>query len=179
MTIEIKNKEMNFAEMSWSITSYIEAAWAAIASVGWYLVAIAVGLVYAHPYLKEKYKSWKLKKDELEYAAKYHKNPDLLQERLAGMEAARQRMQEKYLREAALAREREEMRKEQKRQELLKFAEGQNFGKKLGSSNDEASTSAGPSKSRILKEDYNPLMGSSGRGYKPPKRSCCGKGGCG
>lgn len=26
---------------------------------------------------------------------------------------------------------------------------------------------------------YNPLMGDSSRRYRPPKRSCCGKGGCG
>lgn len=26
---------------------------------------------------------------------------------------------------------------------------------------------------------YNPLMGDNARRYRPPKRSCCGKGGCG
>ena len=31
----------------------------------------------------------------------------------------------------------------------------------------------------VLFLEYNPLMGDSTRGYRPPKRSCCKKGGCG
>jgi len=32
---------------------------------------------------------------------------------------------------------------------------------------------------RFVFAEYNPLMGDSSRGYRPPKRSCCKKGGCG
>lgn len=31
----------------------------------------------------------------------------------------------------------------------------------------------------LLITEYNPLMGDGSRGYRPPKRTCCGKGGCG
>lgn len=31
----------------------------------------------------------------------------------------------------------------------------------------------------LLITEYNPLMGDGSRGYRPPKRSCCKKGGCG
>ena len=52
----------------------IVTVWNAIASVGWYIIAVVISLWLASPYIREKYTSWKLKKDEQEYAAKYHKS---------------------------------------------------------------------------------------------------------
>lgn len=136
---------------------YLFPVWAAIASVGWYIFFVVIGLFFASPYLSEKYQSWKQKKDEKEYAAKYHKSkkiiivkiktiqmkifninfsidPDLAEERLRGIEAARQRMQDEYRQAAEIARQKEEERKEAKRQELEKLANNLDGGQKLGTS---------------------------------------------
>ncbi|XP_012265177.2 uncharacterized protein LOC105691348 [Athalia rosae] len=155
------------------VSSYVDAAWQTLATFGWYLVAIGVVLLYLSPQIKQRYSIWIRKREEAEYSAKYHKNVDLCQERLAGVEAARQRMQEKYAEAAKLAQQKEQERIEKKKQELLDLVEGKNVGQKLGRAKSEASTS------NSTKQGYNPLMGDSSRGYRAPKRSCCGKGGCG
>lgn len=109
----------------------IVTVWNAIASVGWYIIAVIILFLLASPYIREKYTSWKLKKDEQEYAAKYHKSkykydkittlhvyymliwfyhnidPDLLQKRLSGLEASRQKMQEEYYQKSILAQQKE------------------------------------------------------------------------
>lgn len=111
--------------------------------MGWYVVAIIVVSLCLSTRIQEKYNNWKRKKDDLEYAAKYHKgktgfmnsliiilpictlptqdlyvislhatfcriDPDVYQERLAKMEAARLRMQEKYAADAEKARQKEQ-----------------------------------------------------------------------
>ena len=53
---------------------YIFLVWAVIRSVGWYIVGISVVLIYTWPYIQKKWKSWKKKKDDQEYDAKYHKS---------------------------------------------------------------------------------------------------------
>nr|XP_003700464.1 PREDICTED: uncharacterized protein LOC100880405 isoform X1 [Megachile rotundata] len=156
--------------------SYFKAVWASIASVGWYIVAIFVCCWYASPYIQEKYRKWKLRIDERDYAAKYHKDPDLLQERLSALEASRQRMQEKYYEKCVLARQ-EEKEKEIKR-EAARLIDNAFAGQRLGNSSRDESTFVQKNK-KSLKGDYNPLMGDNSRGYRPPKRTCCGKGGCG
>ncbi|XP_014608725.1 PREDICTED: uncharacterized protein LOC106789211 [Polistes canadensis] len=154
---------------------YFKMAWVYVASVGWYIVALLGVIWYFYPYIQDKYTRWKVKKDEEEYAAKYHKNPDLLQQRLLEMEASRQRMQEEYIKSTLAVKEKEEERMQKKKEDVSNFLDGNILGR---GSKDEASTSRGP-KSKSLKPEYNPLMGDSSRGYRPPKRSCCGKGGCG
>lgn len=156
--------------------SYFNMLWAYVASVGWYIVALLGIGWYTYPYIQDKYTKWKIKRDEQEYAAKYHKNPDLLQQRLSELEAARQKMQEEYQKATLAAKEKEEEQKRKKQEEINKLL---NVPQKLGGErNNEPSTSRGP-KSKSLKPEYNPLMGDSSRGYRPPKRSCCRKGGCG
>lgn len=114
--------------------------------------------------------------DEQDYAAKYHKNPDLLQERLSAVEASRQRMQESYYERCVLA-QREEKEKAEKK-EAARFVDYASIGHRLGNGSRDESTFT-QKKSKSLRGDYNPLMGDNSRGYRPPKRSCCGKGGCG
>ncbi|XP_051162503.1 uncharacterized protein LOC127282366 [Leptopilina boulardi] len=155
-----------------SSNTIIGVAWQWIASIGWYLVGLCFILLMASSYLQEKYNSWKSKKDEAEYSAKYHKDPDIVYQRLTAIEDARNRMQEKYNQDSETCKQKAEENKERKRQELLNSSDGKNNGYKLGGSTSD-------SKSRLLKQEYNPLMGNSSRGYRPPKRSCCGKGGCG
>lgn len=154
---------------------YFQMAWAYIASVGWYIVALIGVIWYTYPYIQDKYTNWKIKKDEAEYAAKYHKNSDLLQQRLSAVEASRQKMQEQYLKSTLIAKEKEEERKQKKKEEVNNLLDDDIMSQ---GSKDEPSTSKGP-KSKALRRGYNPLMGDSSRGYRPPKRSCCGKGGCG
>lgn len=57
-----------------NLTLEIETVWTIIVSVGWYLIAIAISFWYASPYIWAKYIKWKLKKDDQDYAAKYHKS---------------------------------------------------------------------------------------------------------
>lgn len=47
--------------------------WAAIASVGWYILGALIAFFFASPYLADKYRKWKNRKDEQEYEAKYKK----------------------------------------------------------------------------------------------------------
>ncbi|CAD6237273.1 GSCOCG00002226001-RA-CDS [Cotesia congregata] len=147
--------------------SYLSMIWEAIASVGWYIVGVVVLSIWMYPYLEEKYKSWKQKKDDEEYSAKYHKNPDVFEERMRAVEAARLRLQQKYLEEAERAKEQEEERKKLKQEQLKKLLNGTEGGNKLGTG--ESSNSS------YLRDEYNPLMGESSQGYRAPKRSCCGK----
>ncbi|CAK9796829.1 hypothetical protein ANTPLA_LOCUS971 [Anthophora plagiata] len=154
---------------------HFRTVWTFIASVGWYLVGIMISFWLASPYIRKKYASWKLRKDEQDYAAKYHKNPDLLQERLSALEASRQKMQEEYYKKCTLVQEQKEKMKRSSRPILNNAL----LGHELGSKNDDQSFST-EKKHKSIKAEYNPLMGNSSRGYRPPKRSCCGKGGgCG
>ncbi|XP_012228598.1 selenoprotein S-like [Linepithema humile] len=157
--------------------SYFQTIWTPIASVGWYLVAVAVIAYYAFPHIEEKYKSWKLARSQQNGTA-INKKTDQIPQLSANVELARQKMQEVYNKNSVLAQVKEEEEKEKKRQKILKLLENKNVGQKLGSTPDDEmpSTSA---KSKSFKSEYNPLMGDSSRGYRPPKRSCCKKGGCG
>ena len=53
---------------------YVLLVWAGIAYVGWYILAALIALIFAAPHIQEKYTAWKCKRDEAEYAAKYHKS---------------------------------------------------------------------------------------------------------
>ncbi|XP_057318503.1 uncharacterized protein LOC130663349 [Microplitis mediator] len=149
--------------------SYLSMIWGAIASVGWYIIAAIVVSVWASPYIKEKYKSWKQKKDDEEYSAKYHKNPDIFEERTRAIEAARQRMQQQYLERAELAKQQEEEKKRLKQEQVMKLLKDAEGGNRLGTSDQPSSSKSS------FRDEYNPLMGESSRGYRAPKRSCCGK----
>ncbi|OXU19441.1 hypothetical protein TSAR_013268 [Trichomalopsis sarcophagae] len=172
-----------FEEFNWEVKPpYHKFVWAVIRSVGWYLVGISIVLVYTLPHISKKWNSWKKKKDEKEYDAKYHKNVDLSIELLVATQLARERMQEKYLRDREIALQKEDERKEKKRQELLRL-QNQSSGHRL---NEDSSENVGPSSSSSkssrtnLRGEYNPLMGGGSGRYVPPKRSCCKKGGgCG
>lgn len=155
--------------------------WVPIASVGWYIVGLGIIALYTFPHVQEKYKSWKVARNQRDGAA-LSKKTDQLPQLSANVELARQKMQEVYDKNRALAQIKEEEEKEKKRQKILKLLENKNVGTRLGTADDETpSTSTAPSTSAKskLKSDYNPLMGDNTRGYRPPKRSCCKKGGCG
>ncbi|KYN44760.1 Selenoprotein S, partial [Trachymyrmex septentrionalis] len=159
--------------------SYFQTIWAPIASVGWYLVGLWIIAFYTFPHIQEKFKSWKVARNQQDVAL--GKKTDELPQLSANVELARQKMQEAYDKSRTLAQIKEEEEKEKKRQKLLKLLENKNVGTKLGSITDDEtpSTSTNTDTKSKLKSEYNPLMGDSTRGYRPPKRSCCKKGGCG
>ncbi|KAK9512180.1 hypothetical protein O3M35_000655 [Rhynocoris fuscipes] len=136
-----------------------------LVNYGWYIVGLGIFYLVFRDKINALLDSWYTKRAEREYAAKYHKNPDLGRARLEAMEAARQRMQEELNRKAAEAEIRKKELEEKKRLEKLQRLSGDTGGNRLG----------GAASSK-----YNPLMNDSGGRYKPPKRSCCKKGGgCG
>ncbi|XP_076754299.1 uncharacterized protein LOC143425432 [Xylocopa sonorina] len=149
-------------------------------TIGWYLIAILISFWFASPYIRAKYTSWKQRKYEEEYAAKHHKNPDLLflQERLSALEASRQKMQEEYYEKCALVQQEGIRKGRAKKVSRLIIGNNSSIGCKLGSKGNDRSSFTG-SRHRSLKDDYSPLMGDGSRGYRPPKRTCCGKGNCG
>ncbi|KYN03255.1 PREDICTED: uncharacterized protein LOC108773588 [Cyphomyrmex costatus] len=155
--------------------SYLQTIWAPIASVGWYLIGLGIIALYTFPHIQEKFKSWKVARNQRD--AVLGKKTDELPQLSANVELARQKMQEAYDKTRVLALIKEEEEKEKKRQKVLKLLENKNVGTRLGSTTDDETPSTS-TKSK-LKSEYNPLMGDSTRGYRPPKRSCCKKGGCG
>lgn len=154
--------------------SYFQTIWALIAPVGWYIVGLMIILYYTFPHIEEKYKSLRTRSQQNNAIGK---KTDELPQLSANVELSRQKMQETYNKNCTLAQIKEEEEKEKKRQKILKLLENKNVGTKLGSATDDETPSTS-TKSK-LKSEYNPLMGDSNRGYRPPKRSCCKKGGCG
>jgi len=155
--------------------SYLQTIWAPIASVGWYLVGLGIIALYTFPHIQEKYKSWKGKNQR---DGALGKKTDELPQLSANVEMARQKLQEAYDKSRVIAQIKEEEEKEKKKQKVLKLLENKNVGTRLGSATDDEGPSTS-SKSKSLRSDYNPLIGDNARGYRPPKRSCCKKGGCG
>ncbi|XP_017764478.1 PREDICTED: uncharacterized protein LOC108553904 isoform X2 [Eufriesea mexicana] len=160
------------------ISSYFKTIWDNIASIGWYIIGIMICIWYASPSIQERYASWKLRKEEEEYAAKYHKNTDLLQERISSMEASRQKMQQEYYKKCMLVQQEGTERRKTTRGTLGLSLDSNVLGQRLEKKNNDLPPSTGK-KNNSLREEYNPLMGDSSRSYRPPKRSCCGKGSCG
>ncbi|KAL3286285.1 hypothetical protein HHI36_000794 [Cryptolaemus montrouzieri] len=137
-----------------------------IEDYGWYfLICVVAGLYIYNTYLKQKVREYMKWKSEQEYSAKYHKNPDLLEKRLNAQQEVVKKLQAKYDRDAEEFAKKIEEKETQKREDLMKKLEGKG-GAKLGTT---------------FKPEYNPLMGAgTSGGYRPPKRSCCKKGGgCG
>ncbi|XP_014244034.1 selenoprotein S-like [Cimex lectularius] len=132
---------------------------------GWYLVGLGIFYLIYRDKINKYLDDWYTRREEQKYAEKYHKNPDLARERLEALTAARQKMQEELNQKAKEAEERRKEREEQKRLEREKLLTGHKLG--------------GSSSQSPYKKEYNPLMGDGGSSYRPPKKSCCKKGGCG
>ncbi|XP_050293519.1 selenoprotein S A-like [Anthonomus grandis grandis] len=160
------------------IINYINFCILFIQNYGWHMLFGGIILYYVYKQfikgmLKSAflgYDSYKKKKDEAQYAAKYHKDPDLFAARLSAQQERAQKLQEKYDEEAKIHQAKLKEKEAKKQQEVLRLLEqsGQ-AGHKLGE---------GSSKS--FRPDYHPLMGpGTSSNYRPPKRTKCGGGGCG
>ncbi|XP_034234818.1 selenoprotein S-like [Thrips palmi] len=160
------------------IFSFVEYIYA---TFGWYILGFIVLSLYLWSKIQPSYEAWRKKREEDEYAAQIHKNPDLFRARQEAIIAARQRMQEEHDRQAKIKAERAQELEEQKREEWIARQTGTG-GRRLGNEPSKSCEAVpGPSKKKdsSFKPEYNPLMGAgSSSGYRPPKRGCPG-GGCG
>ncbi|XP_063235303.1 selenoprotein S-like [Bacillus rossius redtenbacheri] len=98
-------------------------------------------------------------------------HPEVSEQRMRELDAARRRMQSEYDAKAALAAERRKELEEQRRQEFLNQHRA-DPGHRL-------SDGAGTSASKSLRAEHNPLSGPSGSGRYRPARPSCPGGGCG
>ncbi|XP_014487334.1 PREDICTED: selenoprotein S A-like [Dinoponera quadriceps] len=162
---------------SYGSSSYFQIIWSPIASVGWYIVGLLAITYYVYPHIQRKYKNWKLVRNQQDDTV-HCKKTDQLSRTSADVELVRQKLQETYNLICAVAKLEEEVEKEKKRQKVIKMLEDKEVGRRLGSASDNEAPSTS-SNSKPFKSSYNPLMGDGIRRYRPPKRSCCGKGGCG
>ncbi|XP_065345867.1 selenoprotein S B-like [Cloeon dipterum] len=173
------------------VTTILDGVASIMQIYGWYIfVGIAVGILAWHKWLRQKYWNWQREKDEREYAAKYHKNPDIGVGRFReeAMLTARRKQQEELARASALYAEQEKERQEELErlklennlQRNLGINPGRRLGNTLDSNADEVMANAElMKKGRAFKKEYNPLDGGSGgAGYRAPKKGCPG-GGCG
>ncbi|CAH1154797.1 unnamed protein product [Phaedon cochleariae] len=111
---------------------------------GWYILISGVIMAYLYQrYLRTIVDHYRIKRDEAEYAAKYHKNPDLVTARLTAQEQRTLQLQEKYRRDAEEHKRKIEEKEAKKREALLnKYSE--EGGHKLGASNNDENKSFKP-----------------------------------
>ncbi|XP_066141453.1 selenoprotein S-like isoform X2 [Euwallacea fornicatus] len=162
--------------------------WSIFQTYGWFIFFVGIVMYYAYTkilkllfqYAVERYIKYRRSKEEAEYTAKYHKDPDLFCSRVSAQQEAAQKLQEKYDLQVKEHQEKLKKKRERKRQELLNLLnEPNNLGHTLGGSEDGSDISASK-KSKSLRSEYHPLMGSgNSSNYRPPKKSKCGGGGCG
>ncbi|XP_026276455.1 selenoprotein S [Frankliniella occidentalis] len=152
------------------------------ATYGWYILGSVILGLYVWSKVKPHYEKWRKQKEDDEYAAKVHKNPDLYRARQEAIVAARLRMQEEHDRMAKVKAERAKELEDQKREDWIarqSGSGGQRLGNQQNISNTEPQPGPSKKKSSSFKPEYNPLMGAgSSGGYRPQKRGCPG-GGCG
>ncbi|KAF5276729.1 hypothetical protein FQR65_LT03954 [Abscondita terminalis] len=138
-----------------------------IENYGWYMLIGTVLILYLYRQVQPQLQKYWENKASQEYAAYYHKHPDLLTERLTAQEKYVEKLQEKYKDQASLYQQKAEQKENKKRQEWLE--RNSNGGHRLG----------GTSSEKSMKPDYNPLMGdTSSRTYKPQRKTPCSGGGC-
>ncbi|KAL1505386.1 hypothetical protein ABEB36_004964 [Hypothenemus hampei] len=162
-----------------NLVEYLTYYWYLFQEYFWHL--IIGGILFYYVYnkliipvvraLANKYDSFVKWRQDREYAAIYHKNPDLLVQKICARQETVQKLQEKYNKDAV---EYQAKLKEKRERKVILEDKFTDAGYKLGQSNNENA------KNKSLKSDHFPLMGQgSSSNYRPPKRSKCGGGGCG
>ncbi|XP_071050396.1 selenoprotein S B-like isoform X2 [Onthophagus taurus] len=125
---------------------------------GWFILVGVIIIAYIWTKLQPSIQKFLEKRAEDEYAAKYHKNPDLLVQQLTAQQLRTERLQAQHDKDA------EEFKKKQEKKEAMKREQILN----------------GTGKQKLnVGHGYNPLMGDNTRSYKPVRKSPCGGGGCG
>ncbi|KAK9754492.1 Selenoprotein S (SelS) [Popillia japonica] len=141
-----------------------------IENYGWYILISTAVILYIINLFKPKINKYFEWKNEQDYIAKYHKDPDLFSRRLEIQRNRVELLQKRHEKDAEIYQRKLKERDAKKLEEIAKKYENANIGQKLGSSIEA---------SKSLKPDYNPLMGDSSRSYRPVKKSPCGGKGCG
>jgi len=149
----------------------------------WMLLIIAI-LLYklwqkVRPSIMGRYQEWQDKRKEAEYAAQYHKNPDMFRQKMEAMDEARAKMQERYNKSAeewaTKQRELEEKKREQDIADWENHKDGKGYKSRANAGEDrerEALRQQAIVKGKKgFRPEYNPLMGmGGGSGYRPAPR---------
>lgn len=151
-----------------------------IADYGWFLLFGLIGLyVLWKKLLEPKWEKWRAARADSQESARYHKDPDLALRRMQGMEAARQRMQALHS-EAALKhldkmKEKEETKRLEKIEDWERHKKGLGYCNKIKVQETESlSQTTSKNTKHLSNNDYNPLVGSSGGGYRPSRKGPSG-----
>jgi len=128
----------------------------------------------------ERYENWREKREQMQEAAEYKKNPDVYRSKIEKMEEIRMRLQQKYDQEAAEAEEKrieaEKQKTEQEIQDWEDHLAGKGYKNRANRDSDKEREAlvqqAIVKKKKGFKPDYNPLMGQGGgSGFRPAKRT--------
>ncbi|XP_065208843.1 selenoprotein S B-like [Planococcus citri] len=155
------------------IDSQFSQLFSTIGSSGWVILGSLILVIYIWSYhLQHHFYQWLRKRENRQYEATHHKDPDVLRKEKEKMEQARLRLQEKYEKEAQIFKEKMEEKEALKREQR---AAALNIdGVRLKDSVEDDSDK------KNHKPAYNPLMGSSSLpSYRPPRRTACSRGNCG
>lgn len=180
----------------WVITQVFTSVVTLIASNGWYALGLLIVAYLIWIKIQPKVASWLKKRENDREAAAYHKDPDKFLAKERAIDAARQRMQERYNQSAASWAEKQKEKEEKRRQERIEGWERNNVeaGQRIGSrpnataaptapaATASGSTSNNKKKSgkAKLKPEYNPMAGDVGGGgscrWRPDRRGPSGGG---
>lgn len=175
-TLENENPTILYEGFN-SVVAFLQA-------YGWFVVLGAALLFYVKIKLNPSIEKWRKKKEQQEV---FEFDAAVTRTRQGAMDAARQRMQQKFDAQAAEFAEKQKEKEEEKRQAKIedwqRHQEGKGYRSKV-KPQEEASTSSGSSsknkpKKNVYKDnDYNPLMGGGGggAGYSRPRRGNTGGG---
>lgn len=141
---------------------------------GWFILLGVLILLYIKTKLDPKIRKLKSKAEDISYQKKF--DPDTTQRRLEAMERARKKLQEEHDAKAAMYAEQQKQKEEEKRKQKIEEWENLQDGKGYRSKvkpKDESSESPGKlkPKPKLRQNDYNPLMGGGGPGYRPARRT--------
>ncbi|XP_070182382.1 selenoprotein S-like [Littorina saxatilis] len=162
-----------------SITGVFSTGVGVLQQYGWFLLLGLVALFYIkNRFLEGRLQRWQQQKEDASYKKM---DTGKAQSQLEAMERARQRMQEQLDKQAEEYKQKQKEKEEKAREERIadwkRHQEGKGYRSKHRTK-DEAEP--GPSKPKPKKPlrdpDYNPLMGNSGGGFRPPRRGPTGGG---
>lgn len=165
------------------ITQVISWVVTIISNYGWpcLLLGVLCGVLWSR--YAPSVRAWRKKREEMEEAALYHKNPELALQRESALESARLRMQEQYAAASREHAEKQRIREEERNLQKLEAREAQlrgEGGRQLRQQPEvpAAPTTNLPKRRPVFRQEYNPLLGSGpSSGYRPARRGGAAGGG--
>ncbi|XP_071495344.1 selenoprotein S-like [Diadema antillarum] len=152
-----------------------------VASYGWYILFGVIGLVYLNSWLDTRLQGWrKQRKQEDEYS-RY--DADEVLRRQEAMERARERLQAQYDAQAEEYAKKQKEKAEQKSKEEIedweRHQKGLGYKSKKKVTEDEGAAAQRVKQDKPkkrIRDDYNPLWGGQGSGFRPARRGFSGGG---